>query len=956
MVTPTVDSDQAVFGLMAMHILKGEFPLIQWGFPYMSSGESFFAAPFFYFLGASPFTLDLAIAIESLIFVWLIFFVGRRIGGSQMGLLSALYVAIPPSYLAIHCVLARGAYIETLILGTLAFWMALRIFYPEGGKDRGPLSYFLLGTAFGLGLWFHFLIIFFMVPIGFFFLIKPKTLFRKEISLLVLGFLLGSLPFWVHNFYHGFEGIAYLSRHEKRHHTFWQGLSQYVGRDLCIILGMFRDHIQTALTWVNVPFIILYAAFLVYGWGQWLKSFFHKEPLKGIGLVLIFLLFYILIVDESEYIEKDTRRYYVPLFAGLPLLWAWVVQSWSRRSRVLKISLVSAFLFFHLFTNFREAAVFHPDSFKPYQEKVRKEKELIHFLEEKNLRQINYEDYWLGFRLNFIAQEKIIFARTFYERYRPYEDILERSDHPVFLDGASQKFGPLFKIIGGSCEENRVGDWSVYHDFVEPQGRYRQVNLQNAHVSASDRTEEAKYVLDRDAETAWTSGRPRSPGMWVQIDLGRTYSLGLLRLWDRPHHFRDTALQVSVQVSLNGEEWKEVIPPTRGDFYYWNGPRIYGWELGYRSEARLGPVQARFIRITGHEADSQHPWMIYEIFVYEHVGEERNVKDQPRVIQAIQELKLEKVYADRWLSSKIKEDTQGKVQTVEPFSYPHFYGEMPSRLIEWGPHVGFAVEDADAEQFEKEAQQEGFNLSRRDCGRWSLFYFSHWGGEEEEMGKVPSFWWTGFGILKTNRKLRSEYLGIRARKYAEKGDWASALRYDEKALERYSNHQGVRWELIQVLEKLGRLDEAQEQLEELKWQTEPREKMPILFEKGVEFLGFSIESHEAHTGQTLPIYYYWRLNQDPGSGMGVFVHLKGPGPLIQGDHKFLDRNMKVWPALEGEIFYEEELLKIPEVTPPGQYEIWLGLFDLGTERRWKVKKTELKENQGAVFVGRIQVK
>jgi hypothetical protein len=35
--TPGLDSDQAIFGLMAMHILRGEFPIFQWGYLYMGT-------------------------------------------------------------------------------------------------------------------------------------------------------------------------------------------------------------------------------------------------------------------------------------------------------------------------------------------------------------------------------------------------------------------------------------------------------------------------------------------------------------------------------------------------------------------------------------------------------------------------------------------------------------------------------------------------------------------------------------------------------------------------------------------------------------------------------------------------------------------------------------------------------------------------------------------------------
>jgi hypothetical protein len=42
--TPDLRSDQAIFGLIAMHILRREFPIFQWGYNYMRTLESYVAA------------------------------------------------------------------------------------------------------------------------------------------------------------------------------------------------------------------------------------------------------------------------------------------------------------------------------------------------------------------------------------------------------------------------------------------------------------------------------------------------------------------------------------------------------------------------------------------------------------------------------------------------------------------------------------------------------------------------------------------------------------------------------------------------------------------------------------------------------------------------------------------------------------------------------------------------
>src|SRR5512139_2820007 len=81
--TPDLDSDSAVFGLMAMHILRGEIPWFQWGYLYLGTIESFTAVPLMLLFGNGRFALDLASVLYSLLFVYACYLVGRHAGGKR---------------------------------------------------------------------------------------------------------------------------------------------------------------------------------------------------------------------------------------------------------------------------------------------------------------------------------------------------------------------------------------------------------------------------------------------------------------------------------------------------------------------------------------------------------------------------------------------------------------------------------------------------------------------------------------------------------------------------------------------------------------------------------------------------------------------------------------------------------------------------------------------------------
>lgn len=64
----TFDSDQAIYGLMAKHLLEGRaFPLFMYGQPYMLAVDSWVATPFVFVLGPTVFALHLSLVFSNLV-------------------------------------------------------------------------------------------------------------------------------------------------------------------------------------------------------------------------------------------------------------------------------------------------------------------------------------------------------------------------------------------------------------------------------------------------------------------------------------------------------------------------------------------------------------------------------------------------------------------------------------------------------------------------------------------------------------------------------------------------------------------------------------------------------------------------------------------------------------------------------------------------------------------------
>jgi hypothetical protein len=134
----STNSDAAVVGLQAMHLLRGELSPFLWGSGYQTSADALAAAAFFAVLGPSPTALMLSALTLHVIGTWLVFATLRRRFDPWTALLLAMplvvapssvhtYALYPPRQLSITLALAALSAIDRATLPTSrsARWLAL---------------------------------------------------------------------------------------------------------------------------------------------------------------------------------------------------------------------------------------------------------------------------------------------------------------------------------------------------------------------------------------------------------------------------------------------------------------------------------------------------------------------------------------------------------------------------------------------------------------------------------------------------------------------------------------------------------------------------------------------------------------------------------------------------------------------------------------------------------------
>lgn len=162
-----IDGDEAMVGIQAEHILRGErpFPFYFYGQAYMGSLEAYLIAILFKIAGPSVWTLRAEPILLSLVVVWL---TGKMAGAlanaahlparaKQLFMITAmLFAAVSPVYDTVLELRTLGGYIETFILMLTLLLSAFRLTqrWHEGASSKElALRWVGIGFVIGLGLW-----------------------------------------------------------------------------------------------------------------------------------------------------------------------------------------------------------------------------------------------------------------------------------------------------------------------------------------------------------------------------------------------------------------------------------------------------------------------------------------------------------------------------------------------------------------------------------------------------------------------------------------------------------------------------------------------------------------------------------------------------------------------------------------------------------------------------------
>jgi 4-amino-4-deoxy-L-arabinose transferase-like glycosyltransferase len=497
------NADEAVVALMARHILQGERPLFFYGQAYMGSLDAYLVAAAFQMIGERVLAIRV---VQVILFAGVLAtsypMVLRLTGTRHTAVMVALLLVFPPVLLTLYTTTSLGGYGEAMLAGNLVLWWGHRL----GTEDTQHWGLWLAwGLAAGLGFWSMGLVLVYLVPVALWLLWRLRARSWRGYLVAVLGFAIGSLPWWLGNLGHVDTGVAELFGTAIRSTATSGSFLGNVGTrtfgffilGLPALLGLrFPWGVEGPPLWLAVPALALYLGAVVHSlrrpssrtpsphpssthssYTRASHSTPSARPLLWGMCATLFLGFVL-----TPFGGDPSGRYFLPLYLPLFIFtaelltalrqhvgrWAWVLLG-----VILALNLAGTV----------QAAVANPPGITTQFEAITRvdhhyDAELIDFLRAHGGTR-GYANYWVAYPIAFLSQEEIVLVpRLPYkadlrytsrdDRHAPYGKVVEASPTVVYVTTNHPMLDRLlrerFTALGAGFHETQIGSYHVFYD------------------------------------------------------------------------------------------------------------------------------------------------------------------------------------------------------------------------------------------------------------------------------------------------------------------------------------------------------------------------------------------------------------------------------------------------------------------------------------------------------------
>ena len=421
------DSDEAVTGLMARHLLSDplDHQAFYWGTNYGGTLSAMVAAVPFAVFGSSVLALKLTEVLWHAVAALLVWRIGRRLIDERAGIVAAVIVWVWPALTIQWSTKARGFYGAIEVFGLVLLLYALRL----ADRPENRVDWLVFGAAAGLGWWTNPMIVYLAVPAGIWLVVRNRRALRdafrtRALLFAVPGALAGGAPWLYWNLGHHWSSLGGDANPGINRAEGFVGHFERIWREgLPVTFGL---RVPYEYQWVTAPGTIAKALFLA-GLGVIGVSLVIRG--RGALLLAIALVTYLVLhaLGPVAGVTSEGRYFFclIPLLAlalaraartGWAIAVLFPVLAVSTLTGLWNIPPGNAGIVFG------QPAVPLPTSIDP----------LISSLRAEHVNAV-FADYWIAYRLSFESRERIIGSALEGERYPPYGRIVRRNPSPAWV-------------------------------------------------------------------------------------------------------------------------------------------------------------------------------------------------------------------------------------------------------------------------------------------------------------------------------------------------------------------------------------------------------------------------------------------------------------------------------------------------------------------------------------------
>lgn len=500
--TVSFHSDEAIIALMARHINQGARPVFFYGQAYMGSLDAWLVALGFQVSGESVLSIRM---IQSLLYLLVVAtgylaawtLSGRRVVAAVAGLL----LAVPTVNMALYTTATLGGYNETLLFGNLIVILGYSLVNPERETAHLSWRWLALGLVAGVAWWTNGLIVMTALPVALLMLVVwlrqrvPLIKLLPGVLLALVGFIVGSAPWWVFDFTHDHAALStFISNRQTGE---FEGIGiPYVPppqRALGLVLIGLPTLVGMRFPWSAEYFLLPIGVVVTLLYGVAVYRLIRVyNPLRPHArlLALLMLLVFTAIFVASTFGADPTGRYFLPLALPLGIALGALVDDLARGERrpqlramaPVLVALVVGYQALGQMSAARSDVGFTTQFDLISHVPNTHDKAVTAFLEENELYH-GHTNYWVAFRLAFLSGERLQYSASLPykadlsynaadKRYKPYVTATENAERIAYittqLPALDEQLQAHWQAEGIRYQTASIGPYRIYYDFSAP--------------------------------------------------------------------------------------------------------------------------------------------------------------------------------------------------------------------------------------------------------------------------------------------------------------------------------------------------------------------------------------------------------------------------------------------------------------------------------------------------------